>query len=66
MTIAPIVHLSASKYLSNELLIIYLLRKLADQLHRCALRKLLYDDYIQNPIIAMLNFQNSIPNLGTK
>ena len=26
----------------------------------------LLQNYIQNPSIAMLNFQNSIPNLGTK
>ena len=36
-------HLSASKYLSNKLLFIDLLSKMADQLHRWALRKLLYD-----------------------
>ena len=38
-------HLSASKYLSNKLLFIDLLSKMADQLHRWALRKLLYDTY---------------------
>ena len=59
-------HLSASKYLSNKPLFIDLLSKMADQLHGRALRKLLYDNshmvnlYFENPEVKIARKLNQI------